>query len=121
MSPIGAGSRGYAQEPHKVISVRDGEDEKWMVSDRGSGCDEVGRVAALASYSRLLPADLKSPAGTSSGGCIPTYQPDGRPGPLARPKWWSPPRAADPLLPSFYLPAQPWLWIRGRPHVGGQD
>lgn len=41
-------------------------------------------------------------------------------GPLARPKWQSPPRAADPLLPTFCLPAQPWLWIRGRPHVGGQ-
>lgn len=52
------------------------EDEKWMVSDRGSECDEVGRVAALV-LQPSAPADLNSPAGTSSGGRIPTYQPDG--------------------------------------------
>ncbi len=44
------------------------EDEKWMVSDSGSECGEVGRVATLVSQSSA-PADLKSPdVGTSSGG-----------------------------------------------------
>lgn len=40
---------------------------------------------------------------------------------LARPKWLSPPRDADSPLPTSCLPAQPWLWIRGRPHVQGRQ
>lgn len=44
------------------------EDERWMVSDSGTECAEVSRVATLVSQSSA-PADLKSPdVGMSSGG-----------------------------------------------------
>lgn len=51
--------------------------------------------------------------------CIPTYRPDVCQ-PISEAKAAEPTQDCDPLLPTFCLPAQPWLWIRGRPHVEGQ-